>query len=496
MDRAYDPHAIERPIYRRWDDADYFAPRGTGAPYCIMLPPPNVTGTLHMGHAFQHTLMDTLVRYRRMQGRRVLWQAGTDHAGIATQMVVERRLEAEGTNRLALGRAAFVNRVELWQEEAGGTITAQMRRLGDSVDWSRVRFTLEPSLCRAVNEEFVRLFEAGLVYRGKRLVNWDPVLATALSDLEVVNEEEAGELWRIRYPLADASGAVEIATTRPETMLGDTAVAVHPEDERYRALVGKKIRLPLTERLIPIVADDYVDPGFGTGCVKITPAHDFNDYAVGERHDLAKINLFATDATLLEAGEYYPPGANTPSGTAPIPVAYRRLDRLAVRKKLVADLDAQGLLVKTEPHKLNVPRGDRSGAIIEPFLTDQWFVDLTREKTADGRLGGRAAIVRPAIAAVADGDVRFVPEGWSKTYFLWLENIQDWCISRQLWWGHRIPVWTKRIKDSNPVNFGLGEHFAQRPMQGWTGLESVRFADALTSTALPLATCEIKKTND
>jgi valyl-tRNA synthetase len=441
LERAYEPASIERRIYADWEDAGYFAPRGTGEPFCIMLPPPNVTGTLHMGHAFQHTLMDTLVRYQRMRGRRVLWQAGTDHAGIATQMVVERRLEAEGLSRHELGRAAFVNRVELWQEEAGGTITAQMRRLGDSVDWSRTRFTLEPELCRAVTEEFVRLYEEGLIYRGKRLVNWDPVLQTALSDLEVLNEEEQGEIWTFRYPLADGDGALEIATTRPETMLGDVAVAVHPDDERYRGLVGQKIRLPLTGRIAPIVADDYVDPQFGTGCVKITPAHDFNDHALGERHSLPRINILAADATLLATAQVYAAGANAPTGDEPLPAAYRGLDRLAARKKIVADLEREGLLVKTEPHKLKVPRGERSGAVIEPLLTDQWFVDLTREKTGDGRPGGRAAIVRPAIDAVKNGDIHFVPEGWSKTYFQWLENIQDWCISRQLWWGHRIPAW-------------------------------------------------------
>ncbi|MDN5864555.1 MAG: valine--tRNA ligase [Gammaproteobacteria bacterium] len=441
MERTYAPEKIERRIYVRWEEGNYFAPRGEGRPWCIMLPPPNVTGTLHMGHAFQHTLMDALARYQRMRGRRVLWQGGTDHAGIATQMVVERQLQAEGINRHELGRAAFVNRVELWQQESGGTITAQMRRMGDSVDWSRMRFTLDADLCDAVTEEFVRLYEEGLIYRGKRLVNWDPALGTALSDLEVINEEEQGEIWHIRYPLADGGGEVEIATTRPETMLGDTAVAVHPEDERYHALVGKTIRLPLTDRIIPIVADEYVDPEFGSGCVKITPAHDFNDQEVGRRHGLPRINILAADATILEAAQVYQSDENTAGGSEPLPEAYRGLDRFTARRKIVADLERNGLLIRSEAHTLKVPRGDRSGAVIEPLLTDQWFVDLTRESTEDGRPGGRAAIVQPAIDAVRTGRIRFVPGGWSKTYFQWLENIQDWCISRQLWWGHRIPAW-------------------------------------------------------
>jgi valyl-tRNA synthetase len=441
MASAFEPHALERRIYANWEAGGYFEPRGSGKPWCIMLPPPNVTGTLHMGHAFQHTLMDTLARFQRMRGRRVLWQAGTDHAGIATQMVVERQLEAEGSSRHELGRTDFVNRVILWQQEAGGNITAQMRRMGDSVDWSRTRFTLEPSLSRAVTEEFVRLHEQGLIYRGKRLVNWDPVLGTALSDLEVINEEEQGHIWTFRYPLAEGSGSVEIATTRPETMLGDTAVAVHPDDARYTTLVGKEIRLPLTGRLIPVVADSHVDPEFGTGCVKITPAHDFNDHAIGERHALAHINILADNARVLESAEVYAPGENAFGAKETLPAAYRGLDRLAAREKIVADMEREGRLVKTEAHTLKVPRGDRSGAIIEPFLTDQWFVDLTRDTTPDGRPGGRATIVQPAIEAVRNGEIRFVPGGWSKTYFQWLENIQDWCISRQLWWGHRIPAW-------------------------------------------------------
>ncbi|MGH8428476.1 MAG: valine--tRNA ligase [Gammaproteobacteria bacterium] len=441
MERTYDPQTIEGPIYARWEAAGYFEPNGDGPAYCIMLPPPNVTGTLHMGHAFQHTLMDALVRYHRMRGARVLWQAGTDHAGIATQMVVERQLAAKGTDRHALGRAAFIERVERWQRESGGIITQQMRRLGDSVDWTRERFTLEPALSDAVTEEFVRLYERGLIYRGKRLVNWDPVLHTALSDLEVVNEEENGDLWHIRYPLDDGDGYLVVATTRPETMLGDVAIAVHPDDERYRSFIGKQIRLPLTGRLVPIIADAYVEREFGSGCVKITPAHDFNDYAVGVRHGLTKINIFDAGAAVLDAAECYPPDTDASVHTEPLPAAYRGLDRFEARKRIVADLARLGLLEKTEAHALRVPRGDRSGAVLEPWLTDQWFVDLTREKTPDGRPGGLHTIVQPAIEAVRNGRIRFVPEGWSKTYFNWLGNIQDWCISRQLWWGHRIPAW-------------------------------------------------------
>ena len=377
-----------------------------------MIPPPNVTGTLHMGHAFQDTLMDALSRYHRMRGERTLWQPGTDHAGIATQMVVERQLNAEGIKRSDLGREAFVTRVWQWKEQSGGTIARQLRRLGASVDWSRDRFTMDPGLSQAVTEAFVRLHADGLIYRGKRLVNWDPVLHTALSDLEVLSEEETGSLWHLRYPLADGSGALVVATTRPETMLGDTAVAVHPGDARYAHLVGRKIGLPLTDREIPIIADDYVDPAFGTGCVKITPAHDFNDYAVGQRHGLPLISIFTPDAALNDT----------------VPAAYRGLDRVAARLRIVADLEAAGLLEKTEAHQLMVPRGDRSGAILEPYLTDQWYVRVE-------------PLAGPAIAAVTDGRIRFVPENWDKTYYQWMRNLQDWCISRQLWWGHRIPAW-------------------------------------------------------
>jgi len=412
MEKTYDPHAIEQRWYKEWEEKGYFAPSGKGTPYCIMIPPPNVTGSLHMGHAFQDTIMDGLVRYHRMRGFNTLWQPGTDHAGIATQMVVERILEREGKSRHDLGRERFVDRIWEWKEHSGGTITRQLRRLGASVDWSRERFTMDEGLSRAVREVFVKLYEEGLIYRGKRLVNWDPVLHTAVSDLEVISEEEKGHLWHIRYPLADGSGHLVVATTRPETMLGDVAVAVHPDDARYRDLIGRTIRLPLTEREIPIIADAYVDPEFGTGCVKITPAHDFNDYEVGKRHDLPQINIFTPDARLND--------------NAPLP--YRGLDRFEARKKIVEDLKKLDLLEKVEDHVLKVPRGDRSGAVIEPYLTDQWFV---RAKP----------LAETALQVVREGRIRFIPENWRKTYYQWLEDIQDWCISRQIWWGHRIPAW-------------------------------------------------------
>ena len=412
MDKVYTPHEIERRIYERWESHGWFAPSGRGEPYCIMIPPPNVTGTLHMGHAFQHTLMDALTRYHRMRGFDVLWQPGTDHAGIATQMVVERQLNAEGIRRTDLTREEFVARVWQWKEQSGGTIASQMRRLGDSVDWSRDRFTMDEGMSRAVVEVFVRLYEEGLIYRGKRLVNWDPVLLTALSDLEVQSEEEDGHLWHLRYPLADGSGHLVVATTRPETMLGDTAVAVHPEDERYRHLVGREVRLPLADRTIPIIADEYVDPSFGSGCVKITPAHDFNDYEVGVRHGLPQINIFTPRAALNEN----------------VPERFRGLDRFEARKRVIEELEAAGLLEKVEKHRHAVPRGDRSGAVLEPYLTDQWYVKV-------------GPLAEEAIRAVEDGRTRFVPENWSKTYFEWMRNIRDWCVSRQLWWGHRIPAW-------------------------------------------------------
>ncbi|AGP79027.1 valyl-tRNA ligase [Alteromonas mediterranea 615] len=389
-----------------------FKASGSGDPYCILLPPPNVTGSLHMGHGFQQTIMDALTRYHRMKGDNTLWQVGTDHAGIATQMVVERQLNAQGKTRHDLGREDFIKKVWEWKEHSGGTITGQMRRLGTSPDWSREVFTMDEDLSKAVTEVFVKLHEEGLIYRGKRLVNWDPVLHTAVSDLEVLNEEEDGHMWHMRYPLADGSGELVVATTRPETMLGDTAVAVHPDDERYQDFIGKEIKLPITGRLIPVIADDYVDQEFGTGCVKITPAHDFNDYDMGKRHNLSMINILTDDAKINDDA----------------PEAYRGLDRFDARKQIVADLDAQGALVKIEPHKLKVPRGDRTNAVIEPYLTDQWYVAVE-------------SLAKPAIEAVESGEIRFVPENWNKTYYQWMHNIQDWCISRQLWWGHRIPAW-------------------------------------------------------
>jgi len=412
MDKLYAPQEIERRSYERWEKNGWFAPRGTGEPYSIVIPPPNVTGTLHMGHAFQHTLMDALTRHQRMRGADTLWQSGTDHAGIATQMVVERQLEAKGERRSALSREQFVERVWQWKAESGGTICAQMRRLGDSVDWARDRFTMDAGLSRSVIDAFVRLHEEGLIYRGKRLVNWDPVLLTALSDLEVQGEEEDGHLWHLSYPLSDGSGHVIVATTRPETMLGDTAVAVNPDDERYRHLIGRHIRLPLTDRLIPLIGDDYVDAAFGSGCVKITPAHDFNDYEIGRRHNLAQINIFTPQAQINENA----------------PARFIGLDRYEARKRVVAELEQAGLLARIDKHRHLVPRGDRSGAVLEPYLTDQWYVKVE-------------PLAQPAVDAVRDGRTRFVPENWARTYFEWMKNIHDWCISRQLWWGHRIPAW-------------------------------------------------------
>jgi valyl-tRNA synthetase len=419
MDKAYSPADIETRLYARWEAGGYFAPSGKGPTYSIVIPPPNVTGTLHMGHAFQDTIMDALIRFHRMRGFDTLWQPGTDHAGIATQMVVERQLNASGESRLGLGREAFVERVWQWKESSGGMIAKQMRRLGASVDWSRDVFTLDAKLSQAVTEVFVRLYEEGLIYRGKRLVNWDPVLKTALSDLEVVAEEETGSLWHLRYPLVggpgdsvDGPGYLVVATTRPETMMGDAAVAVHPDDERYRHLIGRKVRLPLADRELPIIGDSYVDPAFGSGCVKITPAHDFNDYEVGQRHDLPLINIMTLDATLNDC----------------VPRAYRGLDRFDARKTIIADLDGLGLIERIEPHKLTVPRGDRSNAVLEPLLTDQWFVDIK-------------PLATPALRAAEAGRVQFVPETWTGVYYDWMHKIKDWCISRQLWWGHRIPAW-------------------------------------------------------
>ncbi|MED5510109.1 MAG: valine--tRNA ligase [Pseudomonadota bacterium] len=412
MEKTYSPDAIEERWYQQWEQAGEFKPTGEGDPYCIMLPPPNVTGSLHMGHGFNNTIMDTLTRYHRMKGHNTLWQPGTDHAGIATQMVVERQLNAQDKTRHDLGRDKFIERIWEWKEESGGNITRQLRRLGSSLDWSRNRFTMDDELSEAVKQVFVRLYDEGLIYRGKRLVNWDPVLHTAVSDLEVLSEEESGHLWHFRYPLTDGSGHLVVATTRPETMLGDTAVAVHPEDERYQDLIGKTITLPLVGREIPIIADDYVDREFGTGCVKITPAHDFNDYEMGQRHNLEQINVLTADAAINDNA----------------PEKYRGLDRYEARDVIVHDLRELGLLEGIQDHKLMVPRGDRSGAVIEPFLTDQWYVK------AD-------VLAEPAVKAVKEGKVKFVPGNWDKTFFNWMDGIQDWCISRQIWWGHRIPAW-------------------------------------------------------
>ncbi len=438
LDKSYDPQTLEQTWYKRWEDRGYFAPAGTGGQtqatdgagsYCIMIPPPNVTGRLHMGHGFNNTLMDALIRYHRMKGDRTLWQPGTDHAGIATQMVVERQLEAEGKTRHDLGRDAFIERVWEWKGESGGSITDQLRRLGSSLDWGHERFTMDEGLSAAVREVFVRLHQEGLIYRGKRLVNWDPVLHTAVSDLEVLSEEESGHLWDMRYPLTNGTGHLVVSTTRPETLLGDCAVAVNPEDERYRHLIGELVELPLTGRRIPIIADEHADPEFGTGCVKITPAHDFNDHEVWLRHrdettiagqpHGGLINIFTPDAAIRD---------NLPEEGTLIPPAYCGLDRYEARKRIVADLEAQALLASVKEHRLQQPRGDRSGAVIEPYLTDQWYVRI-------------APLAGPAIAAVEDGRIRFVPDNWKNTYFEWMRNIQDWCISRQIWWGHRIPAW-------------------------------------------------------
>jgi len=420
--KSFEPADIERRWYPDWEAKGYFA-AGLDAnksdAFCILLPPPNVTGTLHMGHGFNQAIMDALTRYHRMRGDNTLWQPGTDHAGIATQIVVERQLDGQGISRHDLGREKFLEKVWEWKEYSGNTITRQMRRLGTSPDWTRERFTMDAGLSKIVTETFVRLHNEGLIYRGKRLVNWDPVLHTAVSDLEVVSEEEDGFMWHIRYPLADGSGELTVATTRPETMLGDTAVMVHPEDERYKHLIGKMVKLPLTDREIPIIADAYVDLEFGTGCVKVTPAHDFNDYAVGQRHKLPIISILTLDAKINDNA----------------PEKYRCMDRFDARKAVVADLEAAGVLVKVDKHKLKVPRGDRTGVVIEPMLTDQWFVAMSKPG-ADG-----TSIVGKALECVASGEIKFVPENWVNTYNQWLNNIQDWCISRQLWWGHQIPAW-------------------------------------------------------
>ena len=447
--KSFDPRAIEAYWYPEWEQRGYFAHSADPAKptYCIQLPPPNVTGTLHMGHAFQQTLMDTLIRYHRMRGFNTNWVVGTDHAGIATQIVVERQLEAEGKTRHDLGRDKFLERVRSWKQESGSTIMRQMRRLGASANWTYADaegqragyFTMDERMSRAVVEVFVRLHEEGLIYRGKRLVNWDPVLGTAVSDLEVDSEEEDGKIWEIKYPFDDGTGAVVVATTRPETMLGDAAVAVNPKDERYTRLVGKRVVLPLAGRSIAVIADDYVDPEFGTGCVKITPAHDFNDYQVGQRHALAQINVLTLDARINDNA----------------PAAYRGLDRFEARKRILQDLDAQGFLMSEKPYKLRVPRSGRTGVIVEPMLTDQWFVKM------DG-------LAKRGLEAVAEGAVKFYPDHWTTTYNHWLENIQDWCISRQLWWGHQLPAW---YDDAGKVYVARSEAeaLAQAAAKGYRG---------------------------
>lgn len=425
MKDTYEPQTIEKSWYAKWEQNNYFAPTNQGQPYCIILPPPNITGTLHMGHGFQDSIMDALIRYHRMCGYNTFWQLGIDHAGIATQMVVENTLRSEGKDRLQIGREDFVKKIWDWKKYSGATIAGQEKRLGISGDWSQEKFTLDPELTKVVQHIFIKLYEEGLIYRGKRLVNWDPVLNTAISDLEVINEECAGSLWYIKYPIADSDETLTIATTRPETMLGDTAVAVHPEDNRYQHLINKKIKLPLTDRAIPIIADEQIDRDFGTGCVKITPAHDFNDYALGQRHNLPLINIFTPNAHLNQN----------------VPEKYRGLERSAARIQIINDLQTAGLLEKTEKHQLKIPKGDRSGSIIEPYLTDQWFV-----KTKE--------LAKPAMQAVLDGKIKFIPNNWSKTYLQWLENIEDWCISRQLWWGHRIPAWSD---EKNNIYIGYSE---------------------------------------
>ena len=424
MDKTYNPKEIESRIYESWEDSGYFSPSKSGDPYCIVIPPPNVTGTLHMGHAFQDTIMDIIIRYQRMKGNNTLWQVGTDHAGIATQMVVERQLERSGTSRQKLGREAFEKEVWKWKEKSGNTITQQMKRLGASTDWTREKFTMDENLVQGVTKVFVQLYEEGLIYRGKRLVNWDPVLQTALSDLEVVTSEEKGSLWHMKYPIDGLDDYIVVATTRPETMLGDTAVAVHPDDKRYKNLIGKLVNLPLTDRKIPIIADDYVDQEFGTGCLKITPGHDFNDFDIGKKHDLEIISILDQSAKIIQSA----------------PKEYQGLDRFDARRKIVEDIESLGLMQEIEDYTLTIPRGDRSGAILEPLITNQWFLKME-------------PLAEPAITVVKNGELKFVPENWSKTYFEWLENIQDWCISRQLWWGHRIPAWY-----DNEGNVYVGEN--------------------------------------
>jgi valyl-tRNA synthetase len=448
MEKTYNPELIEQKYRVLWEQGDLFSSKENSASkdsYSIVLPPPNVTGSLHMGHAFQHTIMDVYTRYNRSKGKQTLWQPGTDHAGIATQMVVERQLGLENISRHDLGREKFTEKVWEWKSKSGGTITSQMRRLGASVDWERERFTMDEALSKAVQKVFIDLYNEDLIYRGKRLVNWDPVLLTAVSDLEVISTEEQGFLWHIRYQVAESDEVLVVATTRPETMFGDTAVAVHPEDSRYQHLIGKSINLPLSSRKIPIIADDYVDMEFGTGCVKITPAHDFNDYEIGQRHNLKIINILTDDACI---------NINAPE-------KYQGLNRFDARKLVIEDLKNQNLIEKIDPHTLMVPRGDRTNSIIEPYMTDQWFVKVK-------------PLAGPAIDAVKNGDIRFVPENWNKTYFNWMENIEDWCISRQIWWGHRIPAWYDK-----EGKFYVANNIEEAQIQAGAGVELIQDEDVL-----------------
>lgn len=467
---TYDPKTIEKQWYEYWEQKGYFKASGQGKPYSIMIPPPNVTGNLHMGHAFQDTIMDTLIRYHRMSGDNTLWQVGTDHAGIATQMVVERLLSAEGVSRHDLGREKFIEKVWEWKHQSGGNITRQLRRMGASVDWSRERFTMDEGLSNAVKEVFIQLFDEDLIYRGKRLVNWDPKLHTAISDLEVENKDVKGHLWHLRYPLADevktqsGENYLVVATTRPETMLGDAAVAVHPEDDRYKHLIGKFVLLPLVNRKIPIIADDYVDMEFGTGCVKITPAHDFNDYEMGKRHNLPLINIFDKNAAILASAEIYHKEQSIINSVDPaLPNIYHKMDRFQARKQVVADLESSHLLEKIDDHELKVPYGDRSGVVVEPYLTDQWYVAIE-------------SLAKPAIEAVKNGDIEFVPKQWENTYFSWMNEIQDWCISRQLWWGHRIPAW---YDDEGNIYVGQSENHVREKYQLDKNLELSQDEDVL-----------------
>ena len=448
MEKTYNPELIEQKYRELWEKGDLFSSNTNSSSkeaFSIVLPPPNVTGSLHMGHAFQHTIMDVYTRYNRSKGNQTLWQPGTDHAGIATQMVVERQLSMDNISRHDLGREKFTEKVWDWKSQSGGTITSQMRRLGTSVDWDRERFTMDESLSQAVRKVFIELYNEGLIYRGKRLVNWDPVLLTAVSDLEVISKEESGYLWHIKYQVVDSEEILVVATTRPETMLGDSAVAVHPDDERYQHLIGKSINLPLSNRQIPIITDDYVDMEFGTGCVKITPAHDFNDYEIGQRHNLEVINILTDDAKI----------------NSNAPVQYQDLDRFEARKTIIADLEKQNLIEKIDPHTLMVPRGDRTNSIIEPYMTDQWFVKVK-------------PLAEPAIAAVKNGSIRFVPENWEKTYFNWMENIEDWCISRQIWWGHRIPAWYDK-----EGNYYVADSLEEAQIQAGIGVKLTQDEDVL-----------------